>query len=186
MTDGASTRQIQINPNTYRDVALTSTGCPTSTFPTKRTHDRTLTRCRTEACDAIQMAQPDTWPGRIQILSYIYRHVTRDSVILSAYLVEEKEETSLWLIISRRWGASSFYQRGTSDIIFVSMADVWTSWLLSSFIITYFYQDYVETRWAWQSQTWGRPAPQVRVESQFRYSKFLSRQCEHTTPKTVS
>jgi len=27
---------------------------------------------------------------------------------------------------------------------------------------------YLETRSAWQSQTWGRPAPQVRVESQFR------------------
>ena len=32
------------------------------------------------------------------------------------------------------------------------------------------------TRGAWQSQTWGRPAPQVRVESQFRYWKFLSQQ----------
>jgi len=27
-----------------------------------------------------------------------------------------------------------------------------------------------------QSPTWGRPAPQVRVGSQFRYSKFLSQQ----------
>ena len=42
------------------------------------------------------------------------------------------------------------------------------------------------TRWAWQSQTWGHPAPQVRVESQFKYSKFLSQQYEQTTPKTVS
>ena len=33
-----------------------------------------------------------------------------------------------------------------------------------------------KTRSAWQSQTWGRPSPQVRVESQFRYSKFLSQQ----------
>ena len=32
------------------------------------------------------------------------------------------------------------------------------------------------TRWAGQSPTWGRPAPQVRVESQFKYSKFLSQQ----------
>jgi len=32
------------------------------------------------------------------------------------------------------------------------------------------------TRWAGQSPTWGRPAPQVRVESQFMYSKFLSQQ----------
>jgi len=32
------------------------------------------------------------------------------------------------------------------------------------------------TRSAGQSPTWGRPPPQVRVESQFRYSKFLSQQ----------
>ena len=29
------------------------------------------------------------------------------------------------------------------------------------------------TRWAGQSPTWGRPSPQVRVESQCSYSKFL-------------
>ena len=34
----------------------------------------------------------------------------------------------------------------------------------------------IKTRWAGQSPTWGRPAPQVRVESQFRYSKFHSQQ----------
>jgi len=33
-----------------------------------------------------------------------------------------------------------------------------------------------KTRWAWQSQTWSRPSPQVWVESQFRHSKFLSQQ----------
>ena len=32
------------------------------------------------------------------------------------------------------------------------------------------------TRWAGQSPTWGRPSPQVRVESQCSYSKFLSQQ----------
>jgi len=32
------------------------------------------------------------------------------------------------------------------------------------------------TRSAWQSPTWGRPAPQVRVDCRFRYSKFLSQQ----------
>ena len=42
------------------------------------------------------------------------------------------------------------------------------------------------TRWAGQSPTWGRPSPQVRVQSQFRYCKFLSQQCEQTTLKTVS
>jgi len=31
------------------------------------------------------------------------------------------------------------------------------------------------TRSAWQSQTWGRPSPQVRVQSQFRYSRNSSR-----------
>jgi len=30
------------------------------------------------------------------------------------------------------------------------------------------------TRRAWQSQTWGRPVPQVRVQNQFRKTKFLS------------
>ena len=30
------------------------------------------------------------------------------------------------------------------------------------------------TRRAWQSQTWGRPAPQVQVQNQFRKTKFLS------------
>jgi len=30
------------------------------------------------------------------------------------------------------------------------------------------------TRSAWQSQTWGRPAPQIRVQSTFTLSKFLS------------
>ena len=43
-----------------------------------------------------------------------------------------------------------------------------------------------KTRWAGQSPTWGRPAPQFQVQNKFRYSKFLSRQCEQTTPKTVS
>jgi len=33
-----------------------------------------------------------------------------------------------------------------------------------------------KTRSAWQSQTWGRPAPQYRVDCQFSYSKFLSQQ----------
>ena len=33
-----------------------------------------------------------------------------------------------------------------------------------------------KTRSAWQSPTWGRPAPEFRVESQFSYSKFLSQQ----------
>jgi len=32
------------------------------------------------------------------------------------------------------------------------------------------------TRSAWQSQTWDRPAPQVRVESQLSYSKYLPQQ----------
>jgi len=31
-----------------------------------------------------------------------------------------------------------------------------------------------ETRWAGQSPTWGRPAPQFRVQNQFKLSKFLS------------
>ena len=34
----------------------------------------------------------------------------------------------------------------------------------------------LSTRWAGQSPTWGRPSPQVRVESQCSYSKFLSQQ----------
>ena len=33
-----------------------------------------------------------------------------------------------------------------------------------------------KTRWAGQSPTWGRPSPQVRVESHCSYSKFLSQQ----------
>ena len=33
-----------------------------------------------------------------------------------------------------------------------------------------------KTRGAWQSQTWGHPAPQVRVQTQFSYWKFLSQQ----------
>ena len=32
------------------------------------------------------------------------------------------------------------------------------------------------TRRAWQSQTWDRPAPEVRVQNQFRLSKFFSQQ----------
>jgi len=32
------------------------------------------------------------------------------------------------------------------------------------------------TRWAGQNPTWGRPSPQVRVESQCSYSKFLWQQ----------
>jgi len=27
---------------------------------------------------------------------------------------------------------------------------------------------YFKTRWAWQSPAWGRPAPQVRVQNQFK------------------
>jgi len=38
------------------------------------------------------------------------------------------------------------------------------------------YHRSVLTRSAWQSQTWGRPAPQYRVDCQFSYSKFLSQQ----------
>jgi len=42
-------------------------------------------------------------------------------------------------------------------------------------------------RRAWQSQTWDRPVPQVRVESQFSYSKYLSQQRHlEMIPKTVS
>jgi len=42
--------------------------------------------------------------------------------------------------------------------------------------LSVFNKKIMKTRSAWQSQTWGRPAPQVRVESPFRYSKFLSQQ----------
>jgi len=36
--------------------------------------------------------------------------------------------------------------------------------------------DFNSKQGKWQSPTWGRPAAQVRVDSQFRYSKFLSQQ----------
>jgi len=35
---------------------------------------------------------------------------------------------------------------------------------------------HIKTRSTWQSPTWGRPAPQFRVDCQFRYLKFLSQQ----------
>ena len=39
-----------------------------------------------------------------------------------------------------------------------------------------FEKKHINTRWAGQSPTWGRPSPQVRVESQCSSSKFLSQQ----------
>jgi len=54
---------------------------------------------------------------------------------------------------------------------------------LSSSSSSFSFAKDITTRSAGQSPTWGRPAPQVRVESQFRHSKFLSQSQWQMNPK---
>ena len=63
--------------------------------------------------------------------------------------------------------------------IFGSFLDIWQNaeWplFLAHPVCTLWFKT-AKTRNVWQSPTWGRPAPQFRVDYQFSYSKFLSQQ----------
>ena len=85
-TDWSS--QTYIPQNTYRSWISTGSGSPTSTFPTKRTQNRRVTRLQTEACACIRMEQFDMWQGKyINIKLYL----SKCYIKIMGYLTKEGE-----------------------------------------------------------------------------------------------
>jgi len=62
----ASTGLSKVCRCTYRTAALISSGCPTSTFRTRKPRRSTVIRCRTEAFASIRTAQFDIRHGKIR------------------------------------------------------------------------------------------------------------------------